>query len=111
MSRWKTDGNSDNYLARVEKEQRETHEEIMRSDRVTLGHVNRRNNGEGTTLMKGLTTGRPGGGLNDQSLRKVMKEGINPRVGRTRAIITGLRTLRRWNFDNTCVMSSKSKTR
>ena len=42
---------------------------------------------------------------------EVMKEGINPRVGRTQATITGLRTLRRANFDNICVMSSKSETR
>ena len=53
MSGWKNNGNSNNHLAQVEKEQRGTHEERMRSDRVTPGHVNRTNNGEGTTLMRG----------------------------------------------------------
>ncbi len=42
---------------------------------------------------------------------EVMKEGINPLVGRTRVIMIGLRTLRRGNFENTYVMSSKSETR
>ena len=40
-------------LHELRNEQRGIHEEGMRSDEVTLGHVNKRNNGEGTTLMRG----------------------------------------------------------
>ena len=68
------------------------------------------------TLIKGTTVKEPPGGLVVESMtnlngEEVINVGINPQVGKTRVIMTGLRTLRRGNFDNTCVISSKSETR
>lgn len=54
----------------------------MRSGGVTPGHVNKRNNGEGTTAMRGRTTGRLGGGVDDQSLRRGSQEGGDQSPGK-----------------------------
>lgn len=99
-------------LHKLRNEQRGTHGEMMRSDGVTPGHVNRKNNGEGTTLMRGRSTGRPSGGLGDQSLWGGSQEGRNQSPGRQN---TGnndrAANVERGNFDNTRLMSRKSETR
>lgn len=68
------------------------------------------------TLIKRNNGEEPLGGLVVESVtnlngEEVIKVGLNPRVGRTRVIMIGLRKLRRGNFNNTCVILSKSKTR